>query len=52
MRKTDYMETKQHATRKQWANEEIKTEIKKYLETTDNKKHNHSKPQGCHKGNS
>ena len=45
MRKTDYMETKQHATKKkkkkkkknQWVNKEIKKEIKKYLETNDNK---------------
>ena len=30
------METKQHATKNQWVNEEIKREIKKYLETNDN----------------
>ena len=30
------METKQHATKNQWVNEEIKKEIKKYLETNDN----------------
>ena len=30
------METKQHTT-KQWVNEDIKEEIKKYLETNDNK---------------
>ena len=29
-KKTDYMETKQHATKNQWVNEEIKKEIKKY----------------------
>ena len=32
MRKNDYMETKQHATKKQWVNKEIKMEIKKYLQ--------------------
>ena len=37
MRKKDYMETKQHATKKsQWVNEKIKEEIEKYLETNDN----------------
>ena len=30
------MESKQHATKKQWINEEIKKEMKKYLETNDN----------------
>ena len=30
------METKQHATKNQWVNEERKKEIKKYLETNDN----------------
>ena len=31
------METKQHATKKQWVNEEIKKEMKKkYLKTNDN----------------
>ena len=30
------MEIKQHATKNQWVNEEIKKEIKKYLETNDN----------------
>ena len=30
------METKQHATKIQWVNEEIKKEIKKYLEINDN----------------
>ena len=30
------METKQHATKNQWVNEEIKEEIKKYLRTNDN----------------
>lgn len=30
------METKQHATTNQWANEEIKKGIRKYLETTKN----------------
>ena len=30
------METKQHATKNPWVNEEIKKEIKKYLETNDN----------------
>ena len=35
--KTNYMETKQPATKKnQWVNEEIKREIKTYLETHDN----------------
>ena len=28
--------TKQHATKNPWVNEEIKKEIKKYLETNDN----------------
>ena len=45
-KKTDYMETKQYATKKkpqktekkkQWINEEIKKEIEKNLETNDNK---------------
>ena len=37
MRKKDYVETKQHATKKsQWVNEKIKEEIEKYLETNDN----------------
>ena len=31
------METIQHATKKPWVNEEIKKEIKKYLETNENK---------------
>ena len=31
------METKQHATNNQWITEEIKEEIKKYLEANDNK---------------
>ena len=35
MRKTDYMETKQHATKKPMGQQDIKTEIKKYLETND-----------------
>ena len=30
------METKQHATKNQWVNEEIKKEIKNYLQTNDN----------------
>ena len=30
------MDPKQHATKKQWVNEEIKKEIKKYLKTNDN----------------
>ena len=30
------METKTHATENQWVNEEIKKEIKKYLETNVN----------------
>ena len=30
------METKQHVTKIQWVNDEIKEEIKKYLETNDN----------------
>ena len=30
------METKQHATKKKWVNEEIKKEIKKFLETNYN----------------
>ena len=36
IKKTVHMETKQHAAEKQWANEEIKREIKKYLKTNDN----------------
>ena len=31
------METQQHATNNQWTTEEIKEEIKKYLEANDNK---------------
>ena len=42
------MQTKQHATKNQWVNEEIKREIKKYLETNDNEDTN-SKSIGCHK---
>ena len=34
--------------KKQWVNEEIKKEIKKYLETNDNEDTN-SKSIGCHK---
>ena len=30
------METKQHATKNQWVNDEIKKEIKKYLKINDN----------------
>ena len=30
------METKKHATKKQWVNEEVKKEIKKYFKTNDN----------------
>ena len=30
------METKQHATKNQWVNDEIKEEIRKYLETNKN----------------
>ena len=30
------METKQHTSKNQWVNEEIKKEIKKYLKTNDN----------------
>ena len=30
------MEPKQHATKNQWVNEEIKKETEKYLETSDN----------------
>ena len=36
MRKTDYMETKQHATKNTRVNQEIKRKIKKYLETNNN----------------
>ena len=36
----------------QWANEEIKKEIKKYTETNENKKNNHPKSMGCSKNNS
>ena len=35
-KKTYYVETRQHATKNQWVNEEVKKEIKKYLETNDN----------------
>ena len=31
-----YMETEQHATKNQWVHDEIKEEVKKYLETKDN----------------
>ena len=34
--KTYHVETRQHATKNQWVNEEVKKEIKKYLETNDN----------------
>ena len=34
------METKQYATKKQWVNDEIKEEVKKYLETNDNENTN------------
>ena len=34
--KTKYRETKQHATKNQWVNEEIKKRVKKYLKTDDN----------------
>ena len=30
------METKKHATKKKWVNEEVKKEIKKYFKTNDN----------------
>ena len=30
------MENKEHALKKQWFNEEIKKEIKKYFQTNDN----------------
>ena len=36
MRKIDCIETKQHATKHQWVNDEIKREIKKYLRTKNN----------------
>ena len=36
MRKKDCMETKHLATKNQWVNNEIKEELKKYLETNDN----------------
>ena len=42
------METKQYATKIQWVSEEIKKEIKNYLETSENED-NHSKSMGCHK---
>ena len=32
----EHMATKQHATKKQWVNNEIKEEIRKYLETNEN----------------
>ena len=34
--KHEHLETKQHATRKYWVNEEIKEEIRKYLKTNEN----------------
>ena len=37
---------------KQQVTEEIKREIKKFLETIDNWKHNNSKPVGCSKSGS
>ena len=33
---TQNMETKKHATKKKWVNEEVKKEIKKYFKTNDN----------------
>ena len=33
---TQVMETKKHATKKKWVNEEVKKEIKKYFKTNDN----------------
>ena len=36
----------------QWITEEIKEEIKKYLETNDNKNNNNSKPIKCSKSSS
>ena len=36
MRKKDYMETKKHATKKTTGHNEIKEEVKKYLEINDN----------------
>ena len=43
------METKQNATKKnQWVTEEIKTEIKKYLETNDDE-NTTIQTMGCHK---
>ena len=35
-KKNNYLETKQHATKKPMVTDEIKEEIKKYLETNDN----------------
>ena len=40
------METKQHVTKIQWVNDEIKEEIKKYLETNDNENIAMQKPMG------
>ena len=41
------METKEQATN-QWVNEEIKKEIKKYLETNDNEDTTIQNIWGCH----
>ena len=35
--KHKHVETKQHATKNQWVNEEVKEEIRKYLKTNKNK---------------
>ena len=36
MGKHKHVETKQHATKNQWVNEEIKEEIRKYIKTNKN----------------
>ena len=36
-RKQKYVETKQHDTKKQWVNKEIKERIRKYLKRSENK---------------
>ena len=46
------MKTKQHATKKQWVNEEIKREIKKYLKTNGSENTTIWKSMGCHKSSS
>ena len=46
-KKHKHVETQQHATNNQWTTEEIKEEIKKYLEASNNKDTIIEKPLGC-----